>query len=158
MIIEGKFTINAPLDQVWNFFLDIKSVASCVPGCESIEPLDNNSYTAHIKAKVGPLSASFKVVITITDLKPFEYIKSTMKGQDSKIASNFFASNVLTLQSLGPQETEVYYRSEVSVLGRLGMFGEGVMKKKAKELGEQFVVAMKNQLESISLKDEKKHD
>jgi len=156
MVIEEKFAITAPLDQVWNFFLDTKSVASCVPGCEGIETVDNNSYTARIKAKVGPISANFKIAINITDLSPFEYIKATIKGQDSKVASNLFASSVLTFQSLGHQETEVYYRSEVSILGRLGMFGESVMKKKAKELGEQFVAAIKKQLESMSPKDEKK--
>ena len=42
------------------------------------------------------------------------------------------------LDELSAQQTEVRYRSEVSVNGRLGKFGFGLMRKKADELGKQF--------------------
>ena len=71
-----------------------------------------------------------------------------MRGEDSKMASNVTTSNVIELSSLEPEKTEVHYRSEVNVLGRLGKFGEGIMKRKAKEVGEQFARSVKERVET----------
>ena len=43
--------------------------------------------------------------------------------------------------------TEIAYSSEVSLVGRLGKFGLGIMKKKAKETGEAFARAFRARLE-----------
>jgi len=148
MIIEERFVVDAPVDRVWNFLLDAESLAGCVPGCEYVEPVGDDSYTAHMKAKIGPISANFRIRIDITETKPPTFLRSTMRGQDSKMASNLNASNVIELTSAESEKTEIYYRSEVNVLGRLGKFGEGIMKRKAKEVGEQFVRSVKERLET----------
>ena len=44
MKIEEQFTIDAPIDDVWTFVRDPATVAPCVPGCESVEPLSEKSY------------------------------------------------------------------------------------------------------------------
>ena len=43
--------------------------------------------------------------------------------------------------------TEIAYSSDVSLVGRLGKFGLGIMKKKAKETGEAFARALRARLE-----------
>lgn len=148
MIIEERFVVNAPVDRIWNFLLDAQSLAGCVPGCEHVEPVGDNSYRAHMKVKIGPISANFKIRIDITEMNPPTFLKSTMRGEDSKMASNLNASNVIELKAVEPEKTEVYYRSEVNVLGRLGKFGEGIMRRKAKEVGELFARSIKERLET----------
>jgi len=54
--------------------------------------------------------------------------------------------NRLDLVALGPSETEVRYRSEVSVLGRLGSIGFSVMKEKVKRQAEEFADNVRRQL------------
>jgi carbon monoxide dehydrogenase subunit G len=44
----------------------------------------------------------------------------------------------------------VRYSSEISVVGRLGKFGLGVMKKKAEGLGADFVKALRERLETAA--------
>ena len=148
MIVEERFVVNAPVDRVWNFLLDARSLAGCVPGCNHAEPAGENAYRALMKAKIGPISANFKIRIDIAESNPPTFLRSTMRGEDSKMASNLTASNVIELTSLEPEKTEIYYRSEVNVLGRLGKFGEGIMKRKAREVGEQFVRSVKERLET----------
>ena len=103
-----------------------------------------------MKAKIGPISANFKIRIDISEMNPPAYLKSTMRGEDSMMASNLNASNVIELKRLEPEKTEIYYRSEVTVLGRLGKFGEGIMKRKAKDVGEEFARSLKERLETAS--------
>ena len=57
------------------------------------------------------------------------------------------ADNTLRLTALSDNETEVFYASEAAVVGRLGKFGLGVMKKKAESLGREFAQAFKNKVE-----------
>ncbi len=150
MIIEAMFVVNAPIDRVWDFLLDAQSLAGCVPGCDHVEPTGDNAYRAHMKAKIGPIAANFKIRIDITERRPPAFLKSPFRGEDSKMASSLNASSVIKLERLEPEKTEISYRSEVSVLGRLGKFGEGVMKRKAKEIGEQFAHSIKERLETAS--------
>lgn len=148
MQIEERFLISAPVDRVWAFLLDTQSVAACVPGCEEVECLGDNSYAARMKVKVGPISANFDVQIDITEMAPPTFLRSAIKGKDSRVASSLKASTVLNLSDRGASGTELHYRTDVSVFGRLGKFGEGVMKEKAKEYGERFASSLKQRLEA----------
>jgi hypothetical protein len=66
--IEERFLIAAPVERVWAFLLDTEAVAACVPGCEAVACSGENSYTARMKVKVGPVSANFDVQIDVTEM------------------------------------------------------------------------------------------
>jgi aerobic carbon-monoxide dehydrogenase small subunit len=56
---DWRFTVNHPVDEVWNFFADTAAVASCLPGASlSTEPRAHN-VTGKIRIKVGPIAAEF---------------------------------------------------------------------------------------------------
>lgn len=148
MLIEKNFSVKAPIEKVWNFLLDAHQLASCVPGCEGVEIINENTYLTSIKAKVGPISARFKIRLTINEKEPPYHLLTTGKGEDSKMASSLLSKNEIRLHSLSGEETEIHYRSDVSVLGSLGKFGEGIIRKKATEVGEQFALALKSKIET----------
>jgi len=148
MLIEETFSVKAPIKKVWDFLLDANQLASCVPGCEGVEALDEKTYLTTVKAKVGPISARFKIRLTITEKDPPYRLLTTGKGEDSKMASSLVSRNEIRLNSLAEGGTEIHYRSDVSVLGTLGKFGEGIMRKKAKDMGEQFVSALRTKIET----------
>jgi carbon monoxide dehydrogenase subunit G len=74
-------------------------------------------------------------------------MKSTTKGDEGGRASTLTAHNELRLSPGSDGGTEVYYASDVSIFGRLGKFGLGIMKKKAKETGDQFAAAFRAKAE-----------
>lgn len=147
MLFEERFSIQAPVKKVWDFLLDPNLLASCVPGCEFVEMLDENTYLTSIKARVGPISAHFKIKLNITEKEPYKRLTTIGKGEDSFMASSLNSKNEIQLNPISENETEIYYKSEVSILGTLGKFGEGIIRKKAKELGEQFALAIKSKIE-----------
>ncbi|MDI6762321.1 MAG: SRPBCC domain-containing protein [Thermodesulfobacteriota bacterium] len=147
MLIEEHFAIKAPISKVWDFLLNAQALASCVPGCEGVEVVDENTYVTSIKVKVGPISARFKMRLTIVEREPPRRLLTTGKGEDSKMASSLVSKNEIKLNVISEKETDFYYRSDVSVLGTLGKFGEGIMRKKAKDVGEQFAQALKSKIE-----------
>ncbi|NQU63843.1 MAG: SRPBCC family protein [SAR324 cluster bacterium] len=146
MKIEETFNVLKPPEIVWRFITNPERVGPCVPGLSDIEVLGKDIYKAKIKVAIGPIKASFNFEVEIIEETPSTQIVSVLRGEEGSRASLITANNMLRLS---PTEsgTEVYYRSEVSVTGRLGKFGLGLMKKKAKTLGEQFA---KNFCQSIN--------
>ncbi len=145
-VFEQVFTVNAPIDNVWEFLLDVDRLAPCIPGCEKIERIDDTSFVIVVAARVGIVEARFKMRVTMTEQRPPHHLSSVAKGEDSKLGSSVEMQNRLDLAALSPGETEVRYRSEVSVLGRLGALGFSIMKEKVRRQGEEFAANVKRQL------------
>ena len=53
MIIEGRFTLKAPIQMLWDTMMDPETLRSCVPGAEKVERLDEKTYDCVVKQKVG---------------------------------------------------------------------------------------------------------
>ena len=85
--------------------------------------------------------------VEVTKETPPEEVLSITKGEEGSKASLVQAKNILRLNEIDAETTEVFYSSEVSIVGRLGKFGFGIMKKKAKALGDEFAEAFRREVE-----------
>ena len=147
MKIEETFSVKAPVERVWEFMMAPDLMAPCIPGCGEVEVLGENKYRANVKVAVGPIKTSFNVSVELTEQDAPIYAKSTTRGEEGGKASMLTANSELRLTRVNTKETEVYYVSEVSLVGRLGKFGLGIMKKKAKAIGEEFANSFRSQIE-----------
>ena len=147
MVIEDRFLIKAPIQKVWDFLMVLEGVGACIPGCEEVKAIDEKTFQGVVKVKVGPISARFKINVTIIEIAPPTHLTSIIKGEDKGKASFFKSENVLDLKGLSLNETEVSYKSEVSTVGRLATFGDRIIRVKAKQLEENFVNSLKGKLE-----------
>jgi uncharacterized protein len=147
MRIEDRFVVAAPRERVWVAIKDPAVVAPCIPGCQGVEVVSPTLYKAKIRVQVGPIKADFNVDVEIVSETPLEEVRSVTRGEEGSRASSLSAENSLRLTALNDNETEVSYASEAVVVGRLGKFGLGIMKKKAESLGRDFAAAFKQRLE-----------
>lgn len=147
MKIEKTFTIGAPQDQVWSFITDPKKVAPCIPGCEGADEKEPGRYAAAINVKVGPIQTTFHVDIEQTEKRPPEFASYLTKGEEGSRASRVSGVSTLALKAVSASSTEVRYASDISIVGRLGKFGSGMMQKIADSIGEAFVAELKGRLE-----------
>jgi carbon monoxide dehydrogenase subunit G len=144
--IEDQFVVAASPAQVWRAIIDPMIVAPCVPGCESIELLSPTVYRATVKVEIGPIKARFNLTVEVKEQIPYTEIRSVTRGEEGTRASIVSAENVLRLAATQDGGTEIRYASEVTVAGRLGKFGFGIMQKKAKALGEDFAKAFRDKV------------
>tara|TARA_Y100000588_G_C13742462_1_gene706192 strand:- start:7 stop:453 length:447 start_codon:yes stop_codon:yes gene_type:complete len=147
MKIEEKFVVSAPIERVWEFITAPEDVAACIPGCEGVETIGEDQYKAAIKVGVGPIKTTFKVDVDAVEQQPPTFAKYATRGEEGGRASRISAESTLALTKLNDVDTEVAYTSDVSIVGRLGKFGLGVMKKKAKQIGEEFAKNIAEKLE-----------
>ena len=148
MLIEGKFTLKAPIQEVWDFLLDPGILASCIPGTEKMEAVDDKTYDSVVKQKVGPISIRLKFTTALTKLEPPKHLEAVGRGGDVLKAGTFTQETVVDLAEVTKDEVEVSYSSNVSLVGRLATFGERIMRAKAKKIGEQFTQNLQEKLES----------
>jgi carbon monoxide dehydrogenase subunit G len=147
MHIEDRFMVVAPRKRVWAAITDPSVVAPCIPGCLGVEVISPTLYKAKIRVQLGPIKADFNVDVEIVSETAPEELRSRTRGEEGSRASSLSAENTLRLTVLSDNETEIFYASDATIVGRLGKFGLGVMKKKAESLGRDFAAAFKQRLE-----------
>jgi carbon monoxide dehydrogenase subunit G len=148
MLIEGKFTMKAPIQKVWDFLLAPGTLASCIPGAEKMEPLDDKTWEGIVKQKVGPISVKVNFTQTLTEVDPPKHIKAIGRGVAMGGAGTFSQETIVDLKEVGKNEVEVAYTSKVSIVGRLATFGERIMRTKVDKVGKEFTDNLQAKLKS----------
>ena len=147
MIIDGEFTVNAPIESVWNFLIDFEQVSQCMPGVGKVEPTEDNTYSGVVTVKVGPISVSFNgTVVKILEQAP-STLRAKLQGQDRNTASMVTGEFTSQLAALEASSTRVSYRFDMAIRGRLGQFGQAVILDTSKQLTAEFVKCVKTRLE-----------
>ncbi len=150
MILEGKFKLKAPIQKVWDALLEPSTLASCIPGAEKIEKVDERTYDCVVKQKVGPISVKFKFKTVLTNQQPPNHIEFEGEGDDIAKAGHFVQKSWVDLQETPDGEVEVSYKTEVNIVGKLATFGDRIMRAKAKKVEEQFTKALQEKLQSLT--------
>jgi carbon monoxide dehydrogenase subunit G len=138
MKIEQSFVVDAPADRVWSLIRDPEIMVGCVPGCDAIEQVDDTTYTADVTVSVGPIKATFSLVIEVVEEVPPILVKTLSRGEEGSRASMVKSVNEMRLTRLAGGETEIAYSADVEISGRLGRYGAGMMKKIATKLAGKF--------------------
>jgi carbon monoxide dehydrogenase subunit G len=150
MIIEGKFAITAPIQLLWDTLLDPETLRSCIPGAEKIDRLDEKTYDCVIKQKVGPISVRFKFKNILSKIEPPNHVEMEGEGEDIGKAGRFTQKTSIDLREKTGDEVEIAYCCNANIVGKLAMFGDRILKAKAKKLEADFTAALKEKLESAS--------
>jgi carbon monoxide dehydrogenase subunit G len=149
MLMEGKFTLKAPIQKVWDTLLQPETLLSCIPGAEKIERLDEKTYDCVVKQKVGPISVKFKFKSIITKMESPTHIEIEGEGEDIAKAGHFVQKSAVDLREISPSEVEVSYKSDVNIVGKLAMFGDRILRAKARKVEEEFTTALQERLKSV---------
>jgi len=144
MLIDGQFPVAAPPQALLAHLFDARLMASCLPGCETLEPLDDDRYRAVVVIAMAGIKARFDLQVEVTR-RDESQIWAVTRGEEGGRASTLQADSQVSLEA-SADGTLVRYRSEVAVTGRLGRFALGMMKKKAQSLGDEFASNLQRRL------------
>lgn len=138
MLIKDSFTIQAPVEAVWQFFMDVERASQCVPGVKSFQVVDDKNYQGELTVKVGPIAAHFSGKATLTELQPPHRLVASAEAEDKasrSMVKAVFSSDLSAVEG----GTQVDYQMDVSLRGRLAQFGSAVFQSTAKRLTAEFV-------------------
>ena len=144
MLIDGQFDVAAAPADVLAHLFDARLMASCLPGCESLEQAGEDRYRAVVAVALAGVKARFDLQVEITE-RLADGVRAVTRGEEGGNASTLQATSEVHLTP-NAGGTHVDYRSEVAVTGRLGRFALGMMKKKAQSVGDEFAANLQRAL------------
>ena len=68
MELENCFEVDLPPEKAWAVLLDIDRVATCMPGAELIEIVDELTYRGKVSVRLGPVALSFNGTIVFEEM------------------------------------------------------------------------------------------
>ncbi|MCA1645477.1 MAG: SRPBCC family protein [Chloroflexi bacterium] len=140
MLIEHRITVPAAPERVWAFMMDIPAVSRCVPGVGSVERIDDTTYSGVMTVRVGPIQIRLdgRVILAERD-EAARQARMDLQAADKRVNG---AVNAKMRMQLSPAEgnarTSVEIRTDANVMGKLGEFGQAVIRKKADQIVQQF--------------------
>jgi hypothetical protein len=142
MEMTGEYRIPAPRAAVWAALNDVEVLKAAIPGCETIAKLSDTEIEATVVAKVGPVKASFKGLVTLSDLDPPNGY--TISGEGKGGVAGFAKGSAKVRLSDDGDGTLLGYAVNASVGGKLAQIGARLIDSTAKKLADEFFATFGN--------------
>ena len=102
MELSGEYNIPAPKEKVWEYLNNPDILKKSIKGCETLEKTSENDFTAKVKAKIGPVSATFSGSVKLTEIEaPNSYV---INGEGKGGAAGFAKGSLKVTLSEKDQE------------------------------------------------------
>jgi uncharacterized protein len=147
MIFEGSFSVDAPIQDVWDFLVDIPRMSVCFPGMQKVEQTDANTYSSVIAVKVGSIAVSFQGSMVKTRVEPLDHLVSKIHLWDATTASVVTGEAASDLAVLAPDRTQVTVRFDITVRGRLNQFSRADLQSVFQRALDEFAICLRRRME-----------
>ena len=132
---------------LWDFLMDVPKVAKSLPGVETVSRIDDTTYQGTLKVRVGPISLSLQGKIFMEERDRGSWRAALRAEASDRMAAGAVKGRTsMELKEISPKETEFLVETDVNILGKIGEFGQPIIRKKADQMLREFVENIKKQL------------
>ena len=142
MNLNDSKVINADRATVYAALLDCEVLASCVPGCQDMSGSAQEGFEATVVQKVGPVKATFKGAVTLSEMIENESL--TLSGSGKGGAAGFAKGGAKVRLEPDGDQTILHYEVEAKVGGKLAQLGSRIIDGFAKKMADQFFTAFQD--------------
>ena len=136
MDMKGEYIVLASREKVWAALNDVEVLKAAIPGCQSIAKLSDTEIEATVTAKVGPVKATFKGIVTLSGLDPPNGY--TIRGEGKGGVAGFAKGGAKVSLADDPGGTRLSYEVDAAVGGKLAQVGSRLIASTAKKLADEF--------------------
>jgi carbon monoxide dehydrogenase subunit G len=146
MELSGSRVINADRATIWAGLNDAETLMACIPGCTELTGNPEDGFEAVVKQKVGPVKATFKGKVSISDVVEGE--SYTLAGEGTGGVAGFAkGSAAVSLTDAEGGATELTYNVDAKVGGKIAQLGSRLIGGFARKMADQFFEKFKNEVE-----------
>jgi len=135
MKLTGFYKLNVKKEIVWSALNDPNILKQCIPGCDSFDKKDNNTFNASATNQIGPMNATFSGTVKLSNIKKNESYTLSGEGQSSVGFANGSA-DVKLVEENGI--TILSYDVNVDVGGKIAQLGSRLIDGVAKKMSDYF--------------------
>ncbi len=145
MELADSRVINASPDVVWAALLDPEVLKACIPGCQEMEGSVEDGFTAVVVQKIGPVKATFKGNVQLTDIVEGQSCKIVGEGKGGPAGFAKGGANV----TLAPDDggTLLTYEVDAKMGGKIAQLGSRIIDGVARKLADEFFQKFQNVVE-----------
>lgn len=145
MKMTGSKQIAASREKVWDAIISAEVLQVCVPGCQSMTGSAQEGFSAIVVQKVGPVKATFKGEVTVSDMIEGQSLKITGEGKGG--AAGFAKGGATVSLADSDGATTLTYEVEAKVGGKLAQLGSRIIDGFAKKMADQFFERFRDVIE-----------
>ena len=143
LCLEKEYYIDLDQEDVWGAINNPEILAEILPNCESLEPISDHQFTAHINVKIGPISSKFESTLEMFDLKEPDGYKFRVQGNGKKGSMNGQGEIKLFPNGSG---TGFTFIAKGNITGIIARVGQRLIEATGKRLMDQGFENFKNRV------------
>ena len=151
MKLAGTYKLNVKKEIAWNALNDPEILKQCIPGCDSFDKENDNTFSASVTNQIGPMNATFSGTVKLLNIKRNESYTLSGEGQSSVGFVNGGANVKLTEED---GTTLLYYEVDINVGGKIAQLGSRLIDGVAKKMSDYFFGRFADIISPISKKRE----
>lgn len=155
MKLEGTHEIGASRERVFGCLTDPDVLQRCIPGCESLEQTEENSYDATIRAGVGTIKGLFKGRVKLEDIRAPEHYRIVVEGKGQP--GFLKGAGELDLETKDDNTTLIKYTGDIQVGGTIASVGQRMIQGTARMMATQFFLTLEAEAKSAPDSPPPKH-
>lgn len=136
MTMQGEVTLPADRATVWAALNDPEVLKASIPGCQELDKISDTEFQATAKVSVGPVKATFKGGVTLSDLDPPNGYTIGGEGQGGVAGWAKGGARVRLEEVEGG--TRLVYDVEAHVGGKIAQLGGRLINGVAKKYADEF--------------------
>jgi uncharacterized protein len=147
MKLNNEFTVDVPVEDVWDVLLDLERITPCLPGASLTEETGEREYDGAMKVKLGPVTQQYKGTVKIQEADESAH-RAVLRadGKDARGQGTASATIVSTLHDEGNGSTKVSVETDMQITGRAAQFGQGIQQQVSEKLLGRFADCLEEEI------------
>ncbi len=140
--LARTYSFNAPQPRVWELLMDTTTLASCIPGCESLEPdpAQAHRYRLRLAVKLAAVVGTYDGSVELVDLAPIGSYGLVAEGRGRPGFVKGTAAIALASDANG---TTLTVKGEVVAGGAIARVGQRILQSAARMMMDRFFNRLK---------------
>ncbi|MEL6594887.1 MAG: carbon monoxide dehydrogenase subunit G [Pseudomonadota bacterium] len=136
MEMSGTRMIAADRETVWEALNSADVLRECIPGCTELSGTPEDGFDAVVTQKVGPVKATFKGAVTLSDVVHPESYRISGEGKGG--VAGFAKGAASVVLNAVPEGTELVYEVDAKVGGKIAQLGNRIINGFATKMANAF--------------------
>jgi len=145
---DNSFAVPLPPAEAWPLLVDIRRIASCMPGAELTKVVDDRTYKGKLSVPLGPVAFAFDGVMKVEEVDPDEHTtRVTARGADTEQNGGANATASFRLEPDG-SGSKVLMHMDVALSGGAAQYARsaGLIEATAARLMSEFANNLRAQI------------
>lgn len=139
MNFEHSCTVPVTRQTLWDFLMDVPQMAACIPGVSEVVATGKDQYAGRMKVTFGPIRLTLQGELSIQEFDQTNWrAVGRAEANDRRVGGGVHISAALTLAEQEEEQTRLSIQTEARLMGKLGEFGQPMIRKKADKIVAEF--------------------